>query len=110
MFIDCDRENVHKGYLSRGLVHNDRMEYDKALKDIKEGNRRCPTKDSYYQYCLIRAQANMGHKKDATTELKNLEATATTANLTSNESFARHFYYGAALYESHGCAGALQQF
>ena len=110
MFIEYDRENVHKGYLSRGLVHNDRLEYDKALKDIKEGNHRCPKKNSYYQYCLIRAHANIGHKTEATTELKNLEATVTTANSTSNESFGRHFYYGVALYESPDYAAALQQF
>ena len=108
MFIECDeKRDVHKGYLGRGLVHTDLADYKKALEDIEKANELKPM-NTHYQYCLSRAETNIGREHDANNALKTLRTTV--ADSTSRVNFEGHYYCGVALYESEKHAAALEEF
>ena len=96
MFIESDKENPHKGYLRRGLVCTDLADY-KKVNELKPMN-------AHYQYCLSRAEANIGRENDANNALKTL------TDSTPPVSFEGHYYCGVALDGSEKHAAAWQDF
>ncbi|CAF0747084.1 unnamed protein product [Adineta steineri] len=111
MFIECSPSNKqHKGYLSRGLVHTELQEYDKALEDMRQANEMNPQLDMYYMYCLARAHAALGNTSEAQREFKELADYCQNEHSHSKHTYDNHFYYGIASYELNDYSVALQEF
>ena len=110
LFIQYNRKSdVHKGYLSRGLVYNDLKQYDKALNDIEYANKADPKPNMYYMYCLARTQAFLGRQNDAKTTFNGLANICRVEHSLSRQTFYSHFYCGVAAYELNDYSTALEQ-
>ncbi|CAF0901596.1 unnamed protein product [Adineta steineri] len=110
MFIEYSPSNKHKGYLSRGLVHTELQEYDKALEDMRQANEMNLQLDMYYMYCLARAHAALHNTSEAQREFKELADYCRNELSQPRHTYDNHFYYGIASYELNDYSVALQEF
>ena len=109
MFIEyAEKKDLHKGYLGRGLVYTDLIDSKNTLKDIQKANELSPKENVYYQYCLLRAQINLGREHDARSTLKKLETSL--GDFASGGSFDGHFYCGVARYDLKEYPDAFKHF
>ncbi|CAF2636919.1 unnamed protein product [Rotaria sp. Silwood2] len=110
MYIQYCPDEVHKGYLSRGLVYSEIKQFQKALDDINFANEALQPPPIYYVYCRARAEASLGHSNKAKAIFNDLANMCRNDCDKSSQKFETHFYCGLASYELNNYSTALQQF